>query len=161
MTEANETKPESTATGVNQKPSATTTTKKKIPRDLAAIEIDKWLDFKRLTESKRETSQDNIDLMIECIETGTLILREDFVLEHKLVFPIKNSDGQVTVEMVEYKPRLMLRDINNKMKGVKVTDSDARLLGYLSALTGKPPGVLGAMDTVDNSIAQSIVSFFL
>ena len=92
---------------------------------------------------------------------GTLVVEKDFKLTHTLVFPITNSDGKETVAKLTYKPRLMVRDINVKMKGIKAGDNDGRVVGYVAALTDQPSGVLTSLDTEDNGLAQAIAMFFL
>ena len=134
---------------------------KKINLKTAEAEIKKWLDYKKVSPKKRESLQDNIDNMVDCIVDGTLVLQDDMKLLHTLSFPLENDKGEVTVKELIYKPRLQVRDINVKMKGLKPTDADGRIIGYTRALTDQPAEVIKSLDTEDNTLAQHITGFFL
>lgn len=134
---------------------------KKINLKTAEVEIKRWLDYKKVKGKKRESLQDNIDNMVDSIVDGTLVLQEDFKLVHTLSFPLKNERGEVTIKELIYKPRLQVRDINVKMKGLKPTDADGRIIGYTRALTDQPAEVIKSLDTEDNTLAQHITGFFL
>jgi hypothetical protein len=47
------------------------------------------------------------------------------------------------------------------MNGVKPSDAEGRLLGYIAALTGQARAILEELDTADKKIAMSIAIFFL
>ena len=133
---------------------------KKIPLKTAQAEVESWLDFKKVKSQKRENLQDNIDNMVDNIVDGSLILREDMHFVQTLLFPMK-YEGKETLKELVYKPRLQLREINVKMKGVKPTDADGRIVGYTRALTDQPAAVITNLDTEDNTLAQHITGFFL
>lgn len=133
----------------------------KISLDLATLEFEKWLDFKKIKDRKREANKDQEEILIDAIKNNNLIISEDFNLEYNLEFPLKNDDGDATLESLSFKPRLKVFEINNKMKGVKSNDVDGRVLGYIAASTGKNTGLLKKLDTEDYSIAQAIIMYFL
>lgn len=133
----------------------------KIPQKTAQEEVDKWLDFKKVKPQKRENNKEQIELMTDAICDGTLVLDDKMNFVHKLSFPLGNPDSEGKIKELTYKPRLMVRDINAKMKGVKANDPDGRIVGYIAALTDQPSGVITSLDTEDNSLAQQIVAFFL
>ena len=133
----------------------------KVSRKVAELEVKKWLDYKKVKEKKRENLQDSIDIMIDAIIDGSLVLDQDFKFTHTLSFPIENANGEVTVKSLTYKPRLSVQEITSRMKGIKSNDPDARVVGYVAALTDKPRAVLTDLDTEDNAIAQAFALFFL
>lgn len=134
----------------------------KIPLQTAQAEVDKWLDFKKVKDQKRENNKEQIELIVDAMCEGTLELDDKtLVFTHHLSFPLGSSDKEATITKLTYKPRLMVRDINAKMKGVKSGDSDGRIVGYIAALTDQPSGIITSLDTEDNSLAQQIVAFFL
>lgn len=130
----------------------------KINREVAEAEINKWLDHKKISPAKRETYKTNIDSMVDAVMEGTLVLREDFYLEQNLKFPVGKDDA--TAKM-EYQPRLNGVQIDQAMKGVKATDTFGTIDAYISALTGQVKGVIRQLDSVDKSLANDIVVFFL
>jgi len=132
----------------------------KIPLEVAQVEIEKWLDFKKVKTQKRENNKEQLELITDAICDGTLVLDDKtFVFTHKLLFPLGSGDSEKIKELT-YKPRLMVRDINAKMKGVKANDPDGRIVSYIAALTDQPSGIITSLDTEDNSLAQQIVQFF-
>ena len=134
---------------------------KKIPLETAELEVEKWLDHKRVKPKKRENLKENIEVIVDNICDGSLVLRDDYHFVQTLSFPVKNAAGEEKVKELIYKPRLMVRDINAKMKGVKANDPDGRVVSYIAALTDQPAGVISNLDTEDNSLAQQFASFFL
>lgn len=138
------------------------TSRAKVAREVAESEFEKWLDFKKVKDTKRESNSKNIETLVESIMDGTLVLNHDnHEFKHNLSFPIKNSEGQVTVTELIYKPRLIMREVNKHLKGVKSDDADGRVVAYICALTGKAKGIITELDTEDNSTAQGLAVFFL
>lgn len=130
-----------------------------IVREVAEADIEKWLVAKKITNSQREARKDEIDTLTDAIMDGNLVVKDDATLEHTLIHAIDKGEKKVTA--LNYKLRLMVKDIQTAMKGVKNNDVEGRLLAYASALTGQNTGVLQYMDTADSRIANSISVFFL
>jgi len=131
---------------------------KKIKPEVARKELEKWLDFKKVKDKKRDDFSEHIDTIVEGIVDGTLSLDDKFVFTHRLSFPIGKDDN---ITELKYVPRLMVEDINARMKGVKANDVDGRIVRYIAALTDQPSAVISKLDTEDNSLAQAFVQFFL
>lgn len=130
----------------------------KVSREVAEKEIDKWLDAKKVFESDREAQKGSIETLVDAIVNGVLIIDEELVITHKLMFP---AEGDKAVTEIKYKKRLMERDTRKPLTGVSPQDIDGRMVAFIQALTGESKGVIGAMDTADMRIAKSIVVFFL
>lgn len=133
----------------------------KVSREVAVEEFKKWADFKRLKNSKLEALKDCQDEIIESICEGILILKDNFEFEQNLNFPIGKDSDVNTISKLIHKPRLNVGVINANMKGIKNTDIDGRLAGYICAVTGEPSGIIKALDTTDYSLALCIAQYFL
>jgi len=133
-------------------------TKKVVTREQATLEVNSWLDKKKVYESTRESQKDSIDLLIEAMVNGDLKLDPDFNFIHKLLVP-EVLNGEVAE--LKYKLRLNDKMLKPCMNGVKSNDADGRLTAYISALTGQVKGILEGLDTADKKIALSIAVFFL
>ena len=129
-----------------------------VAREVAAQEIEKWLDYKKINDRKREQYKDSIDALIDAVSDGVLTVDEDHNLVQSLKFPIGN---EVTTSKLEYKPRLKVASVHSALQGVKTADADGRICAYIAALTSQPKGVITALDTEDYSIGQAIAIFFL
>ncbi|MCH9621003.1 MAG: hypothetical protein S4CHLAM20_04170 [Chlamydiia bacterium] len=131
----------------------------KVNKQTAINEVNGWLDYKRVSEKKREDLSDQIELLVEGVSDGYLrINSETFEIVHTLSFPIGEGDS---IKELTYKPRLTVSEINNRTKGVRNGDADGRVKAYISALCGQGQGVLGNLDSVDFTIPQSIIVFFI
>jgi hypothetical protein len=130
----------------------------KVSIDVATEEVNKWLDYKKVNEKKREAYKDNIDALVQGVCDGILILNEDNTFTHNLQFPI---EGEMPIHKLDYKPRLKMSTVHNHLQGVKPSDGDGRVCAYIAALTSKPKAVVKDLDTEDYSIGQSIAIFFL
>lgn len=133
-------------------------TKKVVTREQATLEVNSWLDKKKVYESTRESQKDSIELLIEAMVNGDLKLDPDFNFIHKLLVP-EVLNGEVAE--LKYKLRLNDKMLKPYMNGVKSSDADGRLTAYISALTGQVKGILEGLDTADKKIALSIAVFFL
>lgn len=127
--------------------------------ETAEADVDSWLDHKRVKPRKRESNKEAIEELIDSVMYGQLKIDSDTLnITQVLDFPI-GEEG--SIKEIIHKPRVHVSAVNSKLKGVKAGDVDGRLLAYTSALTGKPVGVLGKLDTGDNAVAQNIAVFFL
>lgn len=121
----------------------------------ATEEINKWLDSKRIRESRREAREQQIQDLISAVQEGIITYNPDtHELNHNLVFP---QDG---VEMVTYKHRVSPKDVERYLKGVAANDADGRLRAWICALTNQPVNIIRNMDTEDYTISTSVALFF-
>ena len=75
----------------------------KIAREIAEKDVQDWLDFKKVSESRREEKQDAIDTLVGAICEGVLVLRDGFKWEQTLKFPLEN---EITTRVLTYPPQL-------------------------------------------------------
>lgn len=132
--------------------------KQVITYEKATEEITEWLDYKKIGSKKREATQEMVETLVSAMCEGYLYKKEDESFVQKLKFPLQN---EMTVDTLEYKPRLAVKDVQPHLRGVKGDDGDGRLLAHVAALTNKPKELLRALDTEDNNIAQAIAIFFV
>jgi len=132
-----------------------------VSRDVAEKDLERWLNHKRIGITKRENMRDNIDILVDAVQDGQLVVEEDCKITQKLAFPPENGEGDVHVSELVYAPRMHFSQIQPKLKGIKPGDTETRLLGYAAALSGQPIGVLRKLDTVDLAVLQAVAVFFL
>lgn len=129
---------------------------KAVSVDVAKIEVEKWLDFKRINSRKREANQESIESLINGFSDGILTLNEKtHEIDFNLTFPIGENINKLT-----FKPRVNVGRIHDQLKGVKSGDMHQTVLAYISVLSEQNSGVIRQLDTEDYSIASSIVIFF-
>ncbi len=131
----------------------------KVTREVAQSELDSWLDKKKVFQSKRESHQDHLDLMVEAMCEGCLVLKEDGKFVQTLLTPVGTDDN--SIKTLEYQSRLNRKMVQPYLQGLKTNDGDGRVLAYLAALTGQPKNILNTLDSEDQRIADSIVVFFV
>lgn len=127
-----------------------------ISKELAAEEVNSWLEYKKVGEAKREQHKDSIKLITDSIVEGYLSLNDDKSLTHVLKFPF--GEDVKTTEF-KYKARLSGLEVEKAQKGVK--EGFAMLMAFAGALTDKGPGLLKHMDTEDIAISNAISVFFI
>jgi len=132
-----------------------------IPFDKALEEVNKWLDHKRYPQSKRETNMDNVELLANAISDGYVVIKEDKQIEHTLLIPIENKEGEITVTSIEYRDKLNSLDIDPWLKGVKSDDGIGLINAHICALTKKNRNIIKSLDTTDLHVARAIAGFFL
>ena len=133
---------------------------KKVNHDQAVKDFENWLEFRRVNERKRESNVDSEIVLVEAIEDGRLIVNDDFTLTLNLVWP--TGEDERGVSQLIFKPRLTAGQRQDATKGVSPKDSEGRLIGYISALTDQPMGVIKKLESGDDyDTASSIAVYFL
>lgn len=127
----------------------------KVSREVAEKDVQRWLDHKRVKELKREKNKDAIESMIECVMDGTLVIDDECVITHNLLFPLGNDEN---IKELKYSPRLTVGRIGEYTKNAKTNDE--RVRGYISALSGMSNGLISNMETEDYSVVGNVVIFF-
>lgn len=133
----------------------------KVANEVAVQEFERWLDYKRIKQKKREDNKSFEETIVQCIEDGEIAIDDNCVLTFTLPEILKDDNGNTMLEKLIFPPRVRVKQINNKMKGFKSDDADARVLAYISAISGQNTGVISNMYTEDYSVCQSIVMYFL
>tara|TARA_R110000803_G_scaffold39924_1_gene86032 strand:- start:557 stop:991 length:435 start_codon:yes stop_codon:yes gene_type:complete len=132
-----------------------------VSRDVAEKDLERWLNYKRIGVTKRENMRDNIDILVDAVQDGQLVVEENCSITQKLAWPPENEDGEVKITSLSYVPRMHFSQIQPKLKGIKPGDTETRLLGYAAALSSQPIGILRKLDTVDLAVMQAVAVFFL
>lgn len=130
----------------------------KVTKEIAVRDITEWLDYKKVSQNKREFQKDTVETLVDAIQDGWLVLKEDKQFEMKLKFPLGEGSD---LDTLTFKSRIKTSTIANHLKGVKATDVDGRLLAYVAALTSQTRALIGDLDTEDQSLAQAIAVFFV
>lgn len=127
-----------------------------IPQEIAQTEIDSWLDFKKISDKKRESLKGNIESLVSGIMDGTLALDpETFVLTQKLNFPIG------TINELKYKARLKMDAVQSRLSNVRPGDMYGTSFGWIAALTDQPVSIIKQIDNEDYTLADHLSFFFM
>lgn len=129
--------------------------KEKVNRETAVMELEKWLESKKISQNKRESLLDVESEIVDAICDGYLHLDEKTMeWKHTLKFPLEN------LKELTYAHRINVGKVEVKTRTIKPDDLQGRIRAYISVLTGEPNGIISALDTADSSIAGSIASYF-
>jgi uncharacterized protein YeaC (DUF1315 family) len=129
-----------------------------VSKEQAAIEVDKWLDAKKISASQREEHADFVKALAEYISEGNLQLNDDNTFTHTLKWPIGLSED--ITELI-YKFRLNPKQLKPYLSGVKAGDGNAMIYAHICALTSQNSGIITELDQEDIKIARSIAVFFV
>ena len=132
----------------------------KINREVASKDVYGWLDSKKIMESTKESNEDSIELLIDAVVEGIVVIDDKtFLMTHNLQFPIGEDKA---VKSLTYKNRINDFNLEPCMKGVKPTDSQGMMRAYIQALSGQSKSILKGLDQgTDKKISQAVVIFFL
>ncbi len=130
-----------------------------VSREVAISEVDQWLEKKKIMASQREAQKDSIEMLVDAICEGILVLNETTnEFTQNLLFPL---EGEQALKELKYKSRINDKILQPYLVGVKPSDADGRLIALWAALTGTSKNILMSLDTGDKRIATSIAVFFL
>lgn len=130
----------------------------KVNRETAEADVNAWLDKKKIFESEREQRKEFIEILVESVMNGVLVIGDDGVMKHALLFPFGDEEK---ISSLTYKLRLNDKMLKPYLKGVTQGDGDERMLAYIAALTEQPRGLIANLDTADKKTAMAIAIFFL
>jgi len=131
----------------------------KITKEQAEIEITQWLDEKKVFEETRETFRQHIGVLNEAMVNGVLLINENGLFEHTLLFPM--GEGQNALTKLTYRKRISDSETLPYMKGVKSDDGDRRVNALLAALTDSTNRIIEKLESGDKRIASAIGVFFM
>lgn len=126
--------------------------------EVAEADVNRWLDFKQVSEKKREGNKENIEAMIEEIQKGSMKINDDFTISYDLRNPIGE---EIKTIQLQFRGRVKMRDIQTALRGVDSKDLQGWVIAYTAAVTQNPKPLIAQMDSVDFGICQAIVSFFM
>jgi len=133
----------------------------KINREQAETEVTAWIDKKKVYAETREKYQQYIDIMIEALANGDIVIDQDtFEIKHTLLFQIGEQEDTAQ-KALKYVPRINDKKIQPHMRGVKSDDADARLNALIAAITNTSKADISLLDTADKRIATAIGIFFM
>lgn len=122
--------------------------------EVAQAEIEKWLDGTKVANSKRVASKTDIEMLVDAVADGLLVVNEDFTLTQTLVWPLEG------VSELTYKARLSVGDPASRLKEFKADDIHGMVLAYVATLTAKPNALIKQIDRKDYRISTAIAGFF-
>lgn len=132
-----------------------------VSREVAEADINKWLDANKVRKSVRVKYADTINVMIEAVEDGMLLVLSDCSLQHVLMFPIETEDGNIVCRDLAYKLRFKVADLSAQLNQLNASNPVEVTQAYVCALTGQAKAIIGKMDIRDYKLAQCVASFFM
>lgn len=129
-----------------------------ISKEQATSEFTKWLDHKKVSQTRRETQKNATKVCVEAIMDGALIVEKDFKLKQVLKWEI-GEEKKIT--SVTYKTRISTKELNNTLRKSGAQTSDEQLLAAASAASNLTYGTLELLDTEDSAITKAIGYFFM
>lgn len=130
-----------------------------ITQEVAAKEVEGWLNFKRIPEAYIKGSGAYVNgITISVMEGIFTIDPATKEITHKLLFPIGVGEFQITE--LKYKPRLGVSVIQASIAGLSPVDLTGRTLGTIAAMCGRPRTEIGPMDSEDFRAASDLAAFF-
>jgi len=139
----------------------------KISHDVAVADFEKFLTAFRLDPIKKrkislvnpDTGLSIIDPIIELIEEGMLIVKDNGELEYILLEPLINSEKVPTHEKITFKPK---RVTVEQLKAIEKIDSDTDKFGkILNILSGISELLVDKFSTDDISYCSRITTVFM
>jgi len=135
----------------------------KITREVADQEVREWIESKGFRASKveKEDFQESIDLLIDSVMDGLLVINDDNSLTYNLQYPIQDEDGNDVLKSMTFNKRLTVGFFTNKMKTSKAKTQEEKTILMISELTGEPAGLIQKVQMADFTELGVIATFFL
>jgi len=131
-----------------------------INAETARLDLERWLNGKKISRHKREEAEKNkqLDYLACEIEDGYLTVEADGTLKQKLRFP---TAGEAPITHISYKSRINIGTVEAIMKREKAEGALQTIRCYAQAITGLNGQIINKLDDVDISLMQTITGFFM
>ena len=133
-----------------------------IPKDVALMELSKFVENWTFEKQEDWKIEDNYPQVLSSIRKGLLVFDDDLKPTLTLLNPIKDVDGNIVVEKIEFRTRLKPTDLANITKGLDISKQQVEYtLRCLSYITGKDKAYLDKFCKFDyKAIEQTATVFF-
>jgi hypothetical protein len=130
-----------------------------IAREIAAAEVDAWLDYQGISAEQKAQLAANVERMIKGVQDGMLTIdKNTFDITQKLRF----SFGKETkITEIKLKSQITVSELHDQQKKIKPDDIHGQGLAYAAAAAGEMIEVLGKMHHKDYNLTDAIVVFFM
>lgn len=134
----------------------------KITKEMAVVEIQQFV--KKFDEQSKEDWQIETDYpqIIKAMEDGCLSFNEDGIPVLKLKYPIKNDEGEVSVDLINFKTRIKPDTLSTITKGLDIGKNQYEYtLRCMSYLIGQPKAMLSKFEKFDYKVIEQVCSVFM
>jgi len=129
-----------------------------VSKEQALIEVNEWVDFKKIAAKRRQDLQPVIENLAELVAEGDLIVESsNHTIKQVLKFPL--GENGATKELI-FKARVSGNELQSAMNGVQFNDELGKTFARISASTGVTANVIKKMDSEDLAVASNIAVFF-
>ena len=131
-----------------------------VSKEIAKEELKKWAEYKRIPAHKLndETNNRIAEEIVAEIESGDLVLTDNFEWEYNLKFPIEIANTKVS--QLKFKPRISQGRLDAAYKKLDMKDFGGKFVATIAVLTEQPESTIKCLDTVDASLCNAIASYF-
>lgn len=132
---------------------------KKVDRETAESDLQRFIDDIGINELKLSKIEDEREAVTTLIEHGYLVVNEAGSLTYNLQYPVKNDDGQISLESIDLKQkRYSVGDLEKHMVGKSDLEKTRKMLAHM---TGENAGLIYKIDSEDLIALGEITAFFL
>lgn len=130
----------------------------KISKEVAVIELDRFMETFRLDSIKKEKLKETIDLCVRFISEGMLIVTDDGHLEYLLLDPIIDDSGKELYDKLVIKNRrIKVEDLEKLNTGTDI-DKTKKLISIMANIA---PSFVSKISADDLMYFSEISAFFL
>jgi hypothetical protein len=130
-----------------------------VNKNTAELEVNAWLDHKRISEKRREEKKAAIDSLIGFVEDGTVSINpETFEIKQNLKFEIGN---QIKIKELIWKPFGNVGRVQIYMKNVDSADYTGNCIAHACAQTDQSKNIINSLDSEDTAVIKVIANFFM
>lgn len=132
-----------------------------ISKEIAVKEIQKLVKKWSYDDIDDWKAEEDYPQLLKAIQKGLVTFDENLKPTFKLAFPVKNSDGDESVSIVDFRTRIKPVDLANITDGLNVSKKQVEYtLRCLSYLTQQPKMVLNKFDKFDYKVVEQISTVF-
>lgn len=133
-----------------------TTPSEILSKDFAEQELNRWLEIRDISATKREELEDSNKDLIEAIQKKLITIDDNGGLIQKLKDPLDSIDS------IEYESRLSVRQVRLALKRAEQNDDLGKMINIAASFSSvKNTKMWDEFSFRDLDLASKIVSYFL
>lgn len=134
----------------------------KVTKEIAIKELQDFVEYHTDVKKPEDQIEDHYPQLVKAVELGLLSFDEKQKPTFKLKEPIKNDDGDISVEEITFRTRIKPTQLSDIMKGVDLTKNQIEYsLRAHAFLTGQAKAMLDKFSKFDYKVIDQISTVFL
>lgn len=134
----------------------------KVTKEIAIKEMQKFVEKYDDKQKEDYEIENDYPTAIEAITRGLLVFDNESNPTYTLKDPIRNSEGDIAVDKIDFRTRIKPQQLSDIMKGLDISKNQIEYtLRCLAYITKQPKAMLDKFEKFDYKVIEQVSTVFL